>query len=721
MPTCKHASILFAASAVLPAVAQPVLDWRPARQLTSRNSHAMACDSVRQRIVLFGGGAHRPYQDTWEWNGTAWSQRSVALHPPFNNGHAMAFDESRGRIVLAGNDMSSTWEWDGAEWHQSTHALRPEFRRHHTLTYDSLRRRVVLFGGQGTGAHDFADTWEYDGTAWTRLAPAVSPPARAQHVAAFDGRRGVLVLFGGGSGLTAMSDTWEWNGTTWSRSNPTVSPPARAGAAMAFDPVRQRIVLYGGGSPTGPLTDTWEYDGRSWVDMTSASNPGVRVSAAMAWDAARGRCLLFGGTHDDTWEWDGSNWRMLTGASVPTRVWYTAMTYDAARRQAVRFGGSEDPYRIAMNGETWLLRGQSWSRAAVTVSPPSRTDHAMAYDPIRQRVVLFGGRASQNQAAPLGDTWEFDGITWQLRHNGLPGPSARAHAAMTFNGITGRVLLLAGTDAALQTPSDMWEWDGGVWTQVTPAVMPPPRIEPALAYDPLRRRVVLYGGAGWRDTWEWDGASWQQFSPQRPLPGSSTAMTYDPRTAVCVLVSSWDPGVVWSWDGSAWSQRRPPSMPLDLSGLHLAHDTARGALVAHEGFGTTWFYGPGLAAQAQPLRPGCAGAGVVPRLTSGTPYFNHGGVPLDLLHTQPNAPCVIALAHNPQNLIIGGCTLQVGNPMAAIPLVTSAAGFATVAVRLPFTPSLRGTSLFAQGFVFAPPAPVGGWAFSNGWVMQIGD
>ena len=60
----------------------------------------MACDSMRQRIVLFGGGAHRPYQDTWEWNGTAWSQRSVALHPPFNNGHAMAFDEARGREEL---------------------------------------------------------------------------------------------------------------------------------------------------------------------------------------------------------------------------------------------------------------------------------------------------------------------------------------------------------------------------------------------------------------------------------------------------------------------------------------------------------------------------------------------------------------------------------------------------------------------------------------------
>jgi len=46
---------------------------------TPRWSSAMAYDATRQRIVLFGGGRNaRPYDalgDTWEWDGTRWSQR----------------------------------------------------------------------------------------------------------------------------------------------------------------------------------------------------------------------------------------------------------------------------------------------------------------------------------------------------------------------------------------------------------------------------------------------------------------------------------------------------------------------------------------------------------------------------------------------------------------------------------------------------------------------
>jgi hypothetical protein len=38
-----------------------------------------------------------------------------------------------------------------------------------------------------------------------------------------------------------------------------------------------------------------------------------------------------------------------------------------------------------------------------------------------------------------------------------------------------------------------------------------------MAYDPVRRRVVLFGGfhAGvtYADLWEWDGTAWEQILP----------------------------------------------------------------------------------------------------------------------------------------------------------------------------------------------------------------
>ena len=61
----------------------------------------MAYDSLRQRLVLFGGVGPFPtlYGDTWEWDGAAWSQRTPARSPPGARGYSVAaFDASRALI-----------------------------------------------------------------------------------------------------------------------------------------------------------------------------------------------------------------------------------------------------------------------------------------------------------------------------------------------------------------------------------------------------------------------------------------------------------------------------------------------------------------------------------------------------------------------------------------------------------------------------------------------
>ena len=62
----------------------------------------MAYDAARGVTVLFGGYKGRDTDDeTWEWNGTAWTQRVVAGPSP-RRGHAMAYDAARGVTVLFG-------------------------------------------------------------------------------------------------------------------------------------------------------------------------------------------------------------------------------------------------------------------------------------------------------------------------------------------------------------------------------------------------------------------------------------------------------------------------------------------------------------------------------------------------------------------------------------------------------------------------------------------
>jgi MYXO-CTERM domain-containing protein len=247
----------------------------------------MVFDSARQRVVLFGGmvpnggGGNRNgtyYDDTWEWDGTTWTQ--VASTGPIGRyWHAMAYDSTRQRTVLFGGigfyqnadgfPFGDTWEWDGSSWTQRA-MTRPSARGRHAMAYDSARGVTVLFGGDDNSGTE-ADTWEWDGTAWNQRTPATHPPARDWHSMAYDAARHATVVFGGSSvSGYVLGDTWEWDGTTWTH-RALEGPAPRYADAMAYDSARGGVVLFGGtavfnnGLSYGYAGDTWEYHTRGGV------------------------------------------------------------------------------------------------------------------------------------------------------------------------------------------------------------------------------------------------------------------------------------------------------------------------------------------------------------------------------------------------------------------------------------------------------------------------
>ena len=50
--------------------------------------------------------------------------------------------------------------------------------------------------------------------------------------------------------------------------------------------------------------------------------------------------------------------------------------------------------------------GNDWTQVNTLSAPSLRFDYQMTYDPVRKKVVLFGGRDWIPN--PLGETWEFD-------------------------------------------------------------------------------------------------------------------------------------------------------------------------------------------------------------------------------------------------------------------------------------------------------------------------
>ncbi len=254
---------------------------------------------------------------------------------------------------------------------------------------------------------------------WIRQQPETSPSARAGHTLVYDAHRQVAILFGGRSGTTLLNDTWEYDGTTWVQVPTTNAPSGRTGHAMAYDSDRQVTVLFGGAEQLPAavgLADTWEYDGVDWTLIPADPSPSYRLGAVAAYDPLAGVTILHGGIHNGiyqpaTWEFDGTSWQYKIFDVAPGDRSHASMVWAPAWQGVVLFGGNKTLLVSLSFDDTWLYKDGSWEKLLPQDKPPSRQGHAAFFDPLRQRLVIFGG-APRMQGEPLPDLWEFDGQQW---------------------------------------------------------------------------------------------------------------------------------------------------------------------------------------------------------------------------------------------------------------------------------------------------------------------
>lgn len=613
----------------------------------ARSGAAFAYDSIRGRLVMFGGCSNlggKPewhscdgtaLDDTWEFDGTLWTQLAITdTHPGARYNHAMAFDASRGRVVLFGggnpNEIGSTffpsgfddtWEWDGTTWSKLITPVQPKGRFGHAMAYDSVRHEIVLTGGfcpengcdPSNNPTTALDTWLWDGTTWMPTAPLVMPPFRYGHAMAFDPHRNVMVLFGGNDdnlGPTLDGDTWEWDGSTWTEHTTPSAPSGRIHSAMVFDSHLGKVIMFGGCTvrqmaPAGldwcatAAADLWSWDGTTWISLATQTQPTARFDHALAFDSGRNKLVIFGGndtysSRDDLWEWDGVDWRVRK-QSVPAARVFVAAAYDSARGTSILFGG-KDGQAPALYAETWEWDGNVWRNHSNPNGPSARMLHSMAYDTTRDRVVLFGGcnGSMANACSAIGDTWEWTTTGW-TQVAPTTSPTARMGHTLAFDSIRNRVILFGGctgTTAFGCTPNnETWEFDGATWTLLVPTVSPSARWLHGMAFDPLRGKVVMFGGLEANgqldnDLWEWDGTTWTP-APATSLPAAAGAeLAFDGSRIVMfggcphVLLTSFnlscsDPQLAytWTWDGSQLGF--PVSMPSGRAWFAFTYDSAR--------------------------------------------------------------------------------------------------------------------------------------------------
>ena len=78
-----------------------------------------------------------------------------------------AYHAGRGTTMLFGGyeyggtlELDDTWEWDGTTWTQLSPTTTPPKRYDCNMVYDGARGVVVMFGGYDEGV-PFGDTWEF--------------------------------------------------------------------------------------------------------------------------------------------------------------------------------------------------------------------------------------------------------------------------------------------------------------------------------------------------------------------------------------------------------------------------------------------------------------------------------------------------------------------------------------------------------------------------------
>ena len=543
-----------------------------------------------------------------------WTRVAVPASPAPNPRYlqSAAFDDTRKLLVMLGGWSGGTvgnaflsasqdlWEWDPAtgKWtNRISSGSQPSPRAGASMVFDSTRNKFVIFGGRSTTGYDYEDTWEWDPVtgAFTDRTSAVGPSGRSQHSMVFERSTGKVLLFGGG---LADSESAIWPEEV-SYSDPKRLPrsgasPDGTGISLAFG-------------------DTWEWDGGAWTQLNPTSAPGSRYDSAVIWDSKRNRAVLFGGMQkpqadadgipqNDVWEWDPAKagWTLRAAKGrQPTARWGHTLAYDPGRGVAVLAGGKDLQTHLGLADVwDWDATAAAWTQRLTGSEanlPEGRMYASLVSNPARSRLDLLAGitfhlyvdysqpvpTSQEYQTIASAELWELDpaSASFTNRSAAQNTPSSRWHNAIAFCPATGKTYVFGGQSANCATDcalfDDLWEWDGSSWSEVQADVRPPARASAAMAYDPYRKSLIVFGGAGdpssgnqfLEDTWEWQSGTrkWTQLFSESGtdcLTASGTVMVTDSGRAKLLLfggVSCDNTNAVWEWDGATtnWTNRTP--------------------------------------------------------------------------------------------------------------------------------------------------------------------
>ncbi|MEZ4268221.1 MAG: MopE-related protein [Myxococcota bacterium] len=577
--------------------------------------------------------------DTWRYDPETarWALAAVdGPAPPARAGHATLWEAKTGRILVHGGAalpegggpvaaltteggataLNDLWAFDpvAGTWSealQDAAALgggRPA-RRFHSLTALGGGRLVMHGGISGDGlAQTLVATASLVGGAvrvvWEVAAPQAGPRTGHRAVALPTG--GVVLVAGETEAPFAQwwsgkpGDPWAPYGTAGA------APPARRGAGLAIQD--GALVLVGGAAvgagdaTTNPLGDVWRLplNGSAWLqddappEWTASSGAAVFVDAGETLQvvggvdaAGRSGRATYRRAVGDPWSaaqpWAGPEPR--TGAALAVRR-DTGATWLIGGHRAPTEGPLQDAWRLGVDGSaaTGLVAPLPAGAADFDKTRPAVAHGAAIWDPVGQRVLLYGGELPQ-QGGASSVLWALDPAAGAFSKPDAQGDKPPAIARPVLS------LAPGGTQAWLAGVSDSGvavvyrltlatlSWQG-VWVGSDTSEGPLDAVALAGGATASGVRLLARDAAGALTIWLYDGA-WSVVGTPPGVAAPWTAAAYDSVSARLLLLGA-DAGELTAVDlvtGSAAPLGSSGPWPVWTAGTAAAVHPSAGVLL----------------------------------------------------------------------------------------------------------------------------------------------
>jgi hypothetical protein len=560
-----------------------------------RRGHSAILDPVGDRMLVFGGG------QMWALalGGGGWSRVNPAGDAP-SEGLAVYDPVRRRMLVGAGSRVWSLTLDADPEWSESTTSGSPP--HYLALLHDPGRDRLLAFSAQ-------LEVWQLPLAGpleWTPLVTSGAPAGpRTGFSAIYDAPRDRVLVYGGHVPSappceqlhSAANDVWALplgSDSAWQRL-PVPPGPATGGHTAVYDPAGDRMVIFGGHewerfcyaqcdcieeprfSEVGCVALSLSPE-PAWTSIDAAGGPHDRAGHSAIYDPVRGRMVIYGGWYENChWCWGPApadfsdatalvfgaqdTWQPLAVGAPPGRVHGSRAVYVPSGHRMLVHGGRQ---HVPIEGG--LIIGERVVYDLTTETPtdgycgPSRAGSSIVVDPIRNRLLLFGGYFGYPgiPGEVYNDTWVADlgaGTPWETLTTSGIRPAPREYHTAVFDPFADRMLVHGGWGYFYPPDRSWWSLQfGGApeWTETLPAS---PFESYGTVLDPDGRRLVSFGNQGEDDVWtlplDPEGA-WARLSPSGagPVPGSASEAIFDSRRHRVVVNRQWalslGPDAAWT-------------------------------------------------------------------------------------------------------------------------------------------------------------------------------